>query len=154
MGMGLTYPPPTFVFFFFLFSFRLSDTSLLGAIADEASKNSIKFAGIWRKSLFLILILGQIYSGIKNSMGLIWRKSLHKVVSRDLGSSLGHLPQQFMTIIVRTRSLWIRSIFLCCSSLCSHLCIISLCCPSPGGTIWKEFHWNGRSCCPCPMASL
>merc|ERR1712240_253385 len=68
MGMGLTYPPPTFVFFFFLFSFRLSDTSLLGAIAREASKNSIKFAGIWRKSLFLILIIGQIYSGIKKLM--------------------------------------------------------------------------------------
>ena len=70
------YPPPSFVFFFFLFSFRLSDTSLLGAIAGEASKNSIKFAGIWRKSLFLILILGQIYSGIKNSCLLTMRKSL------------------------------------------------------------------------------
>ena len=33
-------------------------------------------------------------------MGPLWRKSLHKVVSRDLGSSFGHLPQQFMTFIV------------------------------------------------------
>merc|ERR1712240_81255 len=74
MGMGLTYPPPSFVFFFFLFSFRLSDTSLLGAIAGEASKNSIKFASIWRKSLFLMLILGQIYSGIKKLMFAYYEK--------------------------------------------------------------------------------
>ena len=47
------YPPPSFVLFFFLFSFRLFDTSLLGVIVGEASKNSIRLAGIWRKSLFL-----------------------------------------------------------------------------------------------------
>ena len=47
------YPPPHFVFFFFLLSFRLFDTCFLGAIAGEASKNSIRVADIWRKSLFL-----------------------------------------------------------------------------------------------------
>ena len=48
------YPPPRFVFFFFLISFKLFDTCFLGAIAGEASKNSIRVAGIWRKSLFLM----------------------------------------------------------------------------------------------------
>ena len=49
----MIYPPPDFSSFF-LFSFRLFDTPFLGVIVGEASKNSIRVTGIWRKSLFLM----------------------------------------------------------------------------------------------------
>ena len=68
--MGLTYPPPAFVFFFFLFSFRLSDISLLGAIAGEASKNSKNLQVYGEKASSF----WQIFSGIKKLMFAYYEK--------------------------------------------------------------------------------